>query len=99
MKLPNVEDEILQSQTPVLTFFFASWCGPCKIMKPVVEELEREFHQVRFIKLDVEKNQYLADKFMVLKLPTFLIYQNGKKLKQLTGLQEKEILSQYLRHL
>ena len=99
MKLHDVEDEIFQSQMPMVVFFFAPWCGPCKIMKPVVEELEREFQYVRFVKLNIEENQYLANKFMVFKLPTFLLYQNGNKLKQLTGLQEKETLSRHLRHL
>ncbi len=98
IKLHEVEDRILQSQTPVLIFFFAPWCGPCKIMKPVIEELEQESQHVRFIKLNVEENQHIANKFMVFKLPTFLLYHNGKKLKQLTGLQEKEDLSQHLKH-
>lgn len=102
MQLGNekLENEILQSEIPVLVKFFAKWCGPCKVMQPIFEELEQEFHnQAKFIKIDVEENQYLANKFIVLSLPTFLIYKNGKRLKQLTGVQEKQVLAQTLKQL
>lgn len=72
-------DEIIQSPTPVLVDFFATWCGPCKMMHPVLEELHEKLgDKVRIIKVDVDKNEPLAQKYMIQSVPTLMIWKNNK---------------------
>lgn len=95
-----LEQEILSSQAAMLIMFSAQWCGPCKIMKSIVEDLAPEFqNQVKFINVDVEAHQQLSSQFMVSILPTFLICKNGEKVKRLSGIQDKQVLAQTLSQL
>lgn len=94
----TIESEILESEIPVLVEFFANWCAPCKLMKPVIEELKKDFNgSIKCIRIDIEKHQKLADTFGVLTLPTFSVYKNGKKVKEVTGIQTKKRLLAFLR--
>ena len=72
-------DDIIKSEKPVLVDFFATWCGPCKMMHPVLEELAGKVgEKARIIKIDIDKNQQLSSVFNVRSVPTFMIFQNGE---------------------
>ena len=78
--------EIVSSSTPTLVDFYATWCGPCQAMMPVLEQLKNKMgNQVRILKIDVDKNQDIADKFKVRGVPTFVLFQAGEILWRQSG--------------
>lgn len=78
--------EIVSSNTPTLVDFYATWCGPCQAMMPILEQLKNNMgNQVRILKIDVDKNQDIADKFKVRGVPTFVLFQNGEILWKQSG--------------
>ena len=87
-------DKVIASETPVLVDFFAEWCGPCKTLGPILKEVKKELGDaVRIVKIDVDKNQSLANKYQVRGVPTMLLFKNGKQLWRKSGaLPKQEIL-------
>ena len=87
----NYEKEVLQSDKPVLIDFWASWCGPCQMLGPVIEEVSEEVTDVKFVKVSTEEAPELAEKFSIMYIPTLVLMENGtdfrtseyKKLKKL----------------
>ncbi|MCB9798980.1 thioredoxin [Candidatus Nomurabacteria bacterium] len=93
----NFEAEVLQSNTPVLVDFFASWCGPCQKMAPLVDELSEEMaERVKIGKLNVEEAQMSAGNFQVLSIPTFILFKGGQPVARTEGGQSKEALQSFI---
>lgn len=90
----NFQSDVLASPVPVLVDFSASWCAPCRIMKPTVSQLAAEYKgKIKVFGLDVDGNPAVADQYKVKVLPTFLLFQNGKVVETASGFQAKEDLS------
>ena len=94
-------EEIINSEKPVLIDFFATWCGPCKMMHPVLEELHKLVgDKARIIKIDIDKNQDLAAKYNVRSVPTLMIFKNGKLAWREAGYKPvaelEAVLNQYI---
>lgn len=87
------EQEVLQSETPVLVDFWAEWCGPCRMIAPIVEELAGEYEgKMKVVKLDVDSNQDIAFKYGVMSIPTLGIFKGGEMVERLVGYMPKQQL-------
>ena len=86
----NFENEVLKSDKPVLVDFFATWCGPCKMLMPTIDEIANERADIKVGKVDVDENMELAKEYKVFSVPTLLAFKDGKLIKQMVGVQSKE---------
>jgi len=86
----NFEEEILSSETTAIIDFYADWCGPCKMMSPIIDEIAAENTDIKVGKVDVDENQELAMKYNVMSIPTIIIFKKGNVHKQFVGVTSKQ---------
>ena len=85
----NFNQEVLNSDKPVLMDFWAPWCGPCRMVVPLVEEIAKERSDIKVVKINVDEEQELAMQFGVMSIPTLVVMKNGKIVNQATGARPK----------
>ena len=97
----NFEDEVIQSDLPVLVDFWAEWCGPCKMIAPVLDEIASELNgKMTLGKLDVDENQSTAMAFGVMSIPTLMLFKDGQQVETIVGFQQKaQLLGKIQSHL
>ena len=89
----SFDQDVLKSSTPVLVDFFATWCGPCQMLAPILKQVKDSLgDRVSIIKIDVDKNQQIASQYQVRGVPTMILFQNGKQLWRQSGVVSKEDL-------
>ncbi len=86
----NFEDEILKSEKPVLLDFWASWCGPCRALSPIVDEIAAEHPEIKVGKINVDEEKELAAAFEVMSIPSLFVLKNGKVVDQASGVRPKQ---------
>ena len=87
-------DELLSSEAPVVIDFHATWCGPCKVLSPILEELNDEIEGVEFVKLDVDQHPQIAGQNQVMGVPTVVILKDGEVKDRFVGVQPKEVIKE-----
>lgn len=86
----NFEREVLQAEKPVIIDFWASWCGPCRMMSPIIDEIAEENTQIVVGKVNVDEQSELAIQFDVMSIPTIIAFKDGKVMNSLIGVHQKE---------
>jgi thioredoxin 1 len=81
----SFETEVLDSETPVVVDFWAPWCGPCRVVSPILEQINDERDDLRVVKLNVDENQSTAVRFEILSIPTMIVFKNGEVAKKVIG--------------
>jgi thioredoxin 1 len=92
----NFQAEVIESEQPVLVDFWAPWCGPCRVVGPVLEEIADERDDLRIVKLNTDENPQTAGAFQVLSIPTMILFKNGQPAKKIVGAYPKRKLVQEL---
>ena len=93
----NFNAEVIESDKPVLVDFYADWCGPCKMMAPVIEEIAQEYEgKVKVGKLNVDGNPEISEQFEIMSIPTLIVFKNGQPVNRSTGVLAKDKIIEIL---
>ena len=93
IKSEDFENRVLKNEKTILVDFFATWCGPCKMLSPILEQVAQET-DVEIVKVDIDESMDLARKFGIMSVPTMILFKNGEEIDRATGLRQKsQILS------
>jgi thioredoxin 1 len=93
----NFEQEVLESEIPVMVDFWGSWCMPCKVMEPLIDELEGEYEgRVKVCKMNADRNRITPGKYNIAGVPTFILFKNGKEIGRLVGAQTIDGLRKFI---
>lgn len=88
------QEKVLNSSVPVLVDFFATWCGPCKMMAPILDEVSQEVgNKAAVYKVDVDQEMALAQQFNIMSVPTMIVFKGGKPVQQFVGMQPKQTIT------
>lgn len=90
------EEKVLKNKKFVIVDFFANWCGPCKMLMPVLEEIDQEFDQVDIVKVNIDQDEELAKKFGVLSIPTLIFFSNGEEVEKTIGYRQKSQIEEII---
>ena len=88
----DFQAEVLESEQPVLVDFWAPWCGPCRVVAPVLEEIAGERPELKLVKLNIDENQQTAMNYQILAIPTMVLFRNGQEAKRIQGAMPKKRL-------
>lgn len=94
----NFEQEVLKSEKPVLIDFWASWCGPCRMLSPLVDELAEEHSEFKFCKVNVDEEENLAKNFGIISIPTLIVFKNGEQKAKSIGSIPKEAILELIKN-
>lgn len=91
--------DVLESKKPVLVDFFATWCGPCKLLAPVLDNLDKQFSdEIPIYKVDIDENKQLASKYRVMSVPTLKVFKDGEVVETIVGAQPEDVLKNKLEY-
>lgn len=92
----SFQAEVLEADTPILVDFWAPWCGPCRVVSPVLEEIDAERSDLRVVKVNIDENQQVASQFGVISIPTMILFKHGQPVHTIVGAYPKKRLEQEL---
>jgi len=93
----NFEKEVINTSQTVLIDFWAPWCGPCRMMAPVIDEIASEFgSKIKVCKINIDENKELAEKYAVMTIPTFIVIKNGRETGRTIGVQAKSEITKFI---
>lgn len=95
----DFEKEVVKSKKPVLVDFFATWCGPCKMLGPILEEVADETDALKIVKVDIDENMDLAQNFGIMSVPTLILFKDGEEFDRQIGFRPKEQLLEMIESL
>ena len=96
----NFEDEVLKSELPVLVDFFAEWCGPCRSLGPIIDELSADYDgKMKFVQLDIDESRQTPSQYGIMAVPTLILFKGGQVADKITGFKPRQVLEKHIENL